>query len=153
MKDLSLFIESSDLVPIGAENEFYDINDEIIGVKVNSEVEIEGKMIKVLKVMVYKKPWIETYYTQPLKELEVPEKNEPDYLEYIYLQKNEESSCNCSCCKCGCCEKEGCVSCYICGDNICPHECSCYCCKQFLIGLFVTICLILGALGFILQFF
>ena len=153
MQDSSLFIESSDLVPIGAENEFYDINDVTIGVKVNSEVEIEGKMVKVLKVMAYKKPWIETYYTEPLKELKAPKKNEPDYLKYFYPKKNEKNNSNCSCCECGCCQEDGCVSFYICGSNICPHECSCYCCKQFLIGVAVTIFIILGVFGFIAQFF
>ena len=65
MVDLSLFIVSPTLVPYGSTNEFYQITDDRIGVHVNSEVVIGGRVIKVLKIMACTEDWINRYYFNP----------------------------------------------------------------------------------------
>ena len=46
-------------------DEFYQITDDRIGVHVNSEVVIGGKVVKVLKIMACTEDWIYRYYINP----------------------------------------------------------------------------------------
>ena len=68
MKDLNLFKVEPDYVPVDKENEFYDITDERFKDSINSEVIIEEKARKVLKVMLCKQSWIFKNYEKPLRE-------------------------------------------------------------------------------------
>ena len=161
MIELNLFKIEPDFVPIGKENEFYDISDEKFEGKIKSEVTIAEVPRKVLKVMACKQSWINKYYEEPLKEFENPtkieekkeEKKETNYLHSnrnLYYREHEKE-CNCCACTCGCCCEcdcdgacERCCCCcgykcpYIscCGNNICPHECSCYCFRESLAVVF-----------------
>lgn len=146
MTELNLFKIEPDFVPIGKENEFYDITDEIFEGKINSEVIISDVTRKVLKVMVCKQSWINKYYEEPLKEYEEQskkEKEENKETKYSHYFKNECTccACSCDCCcnyNCDACVEETCCCCgcrcpgiYICGSNLCCGEkCSCYCCRE-----------------------
>ena len=46
--DLKIFIFDSRLLPSGSPNEFYQITDERIGIHVNEEVMIGGRVVRVL---------------------------------------------------------------------------------------------------------
>ena len=48
---MKIFILDSRLLISGFDNEFYQITDERIGIHVNEEVMIGGRVVRVLKVM------------------------------------------------------------------------------------------------------
>ena len=73
MTDLSLFIVAPDLVPSYMFNEFYQITDDRIGVHVNSEVVIGGRVVKVLMIMACKEEWIYRYYINPAQSFTIPQ--------------------------------------------------------------------------------
>ena len=73
MSDLSLFIVSRNLVPYGSSNEFYQITDDRIGVHVNSEVVIGGRVVKVLKIMACTEDWIYRNYINPAESYTKPQ--------------------------------------------------------------------------------
>lgn len=54
----------------GSNNEFYQITDETIGVHVNPEIVIAGKIRKVLKIMACNDIWLSTFYFNPLREID-----------------------------------------------------------------------------------
>ena len=96
MQDLNLFKVEPDYVPIDKENEFYEITDEKFNGKVNSEVIIEEKTRKVLKVMACKQSWIVKYYENPIKEYGLDEYN-------FYDGNNSNNDNECDKCKKCCC--------------------------------------------------
>ena len=73
MTELSLFILAPELVPYGSSNEFYQITDDRIGVHVNSEVVIGGRVVKVLKIMACKPAWIDNFFIQPAESYSRPQ--------------------------------------------------------------------------------
>lgn len=73
MTELSLFILAPELVPYGSSNEFYQITDDRIGVHVNSEVVIGGRVVKVLKIMACKPAWIDKFFIQPAESYSRPQ--------------------------------------------------------------------------------
>ena len=73
MVDLHLFILEPNLVPYGSTNEFYQITDDRIGVHVNSEVVIGGRVIKVLKIMACTEAWINKFYIYPAESYTKPQ--------------------------------------------------------------------------------
>ena len=124
MIELNLFKIEPDFVPIGKENEFYDISDEKFEGKIKSEVTIAEAPRKVLKVMACKQSWINKYYEEPLKEFENPtkieekkeEKKETNYLHSnrnLYYREHEKE-CNCCACTCGCCCECDCDGAFLC---------------------------------------
>ena len=167
MLELNLFKIEPDFVPIGKENEFYDISDEKFESKIQSEVTIAEVHRKILKVMICKQSWINKYYEEPLKEYENPTKTEEKKEEkketkksnyshsnrHLYYREHEKE-CHCCACTCGCCcecdcdgecERNCCccgykcpyISC--CGNNICPDQCSCYCFRESMAVVFWVI--------------
>ncbi len=100
MVDLSLFIVSPNLVPYGSTNEFYQITDDRIGVHVNSEVVIGGRVIKVLKIMACTETWIDRYYIQPANSYTRPQLTSGSNYKYSsYQSNNSNNNQNQSCCK------------------------------------------------------
>ena len=92
MVDLSLFIVSSNLVPNGKPNEFYQITDDKIKVHVNSEVVIGGRVIKVLKIMACTETWIDRYYIQPADSYTKPQLTTGSNYEYNSYQSNNRNN-------------------------------------------------------------
>jgi len=70
MKKLSLFINEPNLIPYGKDNEFYEITNTNLGVNINSEIILDGKTVKVLKVMACNQAWLDKYYFVPIHEYE-----------------------------------------------------------------------------------
>ena len=75
MTKLSLFIIDPELLPYGKDIEFYEKTNTNLGVNINSEVILEGRILKVLKIMVCKRAWLNEYYYVPLHEYELPKEN------------------------------------------------------------------------------
>ena len=90
MTSLSLFIVNPDLVPYGSSNEFYQITDQKIGVHVDSEVIIGGKVIKVLKIMACTQSWLIKYYYDPIQQYSSPPAlpAQPAVTNYYYPPNN-----------------------------------------------------------------
>jgi len=90
MTSLSLFIVNPDLVPYGSTNEFYQVTDQKIGVHVDSEVIIGGKVIKVLKIMACTQSWLIKYYYDPIQQYSSPPAlpAQPAVTNYYYPPNN-----------------------------------------------------------------
>ena len=92
MTELSLFIIAPELIPEGKINQFYQLTDEKVGVHVNSEVVIGGRVIKVLKIMACKPIWIERFFGEPVDEYSRPQLPPPtnytNYENYNYDYNN-----------------------------------------------------------------
>ena len=99
MVDLHLFVVSSNLVPSGMTNEFYQITDDRIGVHVNSEVVIGGRVVKVLKIMACTEAWIYKYFINPAESYAKPQLTSGSYYQPTYTRNNTSSNnnnrCNC----------------------------------------------------------
>ena len=90
MSSLSLFIVNPDLVPYGSGNEFYEITDQKIGVHVDSEVIIGGKVIKVLQIMACTQSWLIKNYYNPIQQYSSPPAlpAQPAVANYYYVPNN-----------------------------------------------------------------
>ena len=90
MSSLSLFIVNPDLVPYGSCNEFYEITDQKIGVHVDSEVIIGGKVIKVLHIMACTQSWLIKHYYDPIQQYSSPPAlpAQPAVANYYYVPNN-----------------------------------------------------------------
>ena len=100
MSDLSLFIVSRNLVPYGSSNEFYQITDDRIGVHVNSEVVIGGRVVKVLKIMACTEDWIYRNYINPAQSYTKPQltsSSNYNYSNYNTTNNNNNTSCRKTC--------------------------------------------------------
>ena len=64
-----IFIIDEKLLPNNLSNQFYKITDQRIGINVNQEIIIGGRVVKVLKVMACNINWLEKYYINPLKNI------------------------------------------------------------------------------------
>ena len=64
-----IFIVSQNLLS-DVDNQFYEITDETVGFHVNKEIMIEGKTVKVLKVMVCNNNWLQKHYFTPINEID-----------------------------------------------------------------------------------
>jgi len=101
MTDLSLFIVAPNLVPSDMSNEFYQITDDRIGVHVNSEVVIGGRVVKVLKIMAMTEEWIYYYYINPAKSYTEPKlTSSSNYNSNNYKTTNNNNNNN----QGGCCK-------------------------------------------------
>ena len=95
MIELSLFIIAPELVPEGLSNEFYQITDEKVGVHVNSEVVIGGRVIKVLKIMACTRYWLEANFYDPVDEYSSPQlPPQSDYTSNDYNRNSNYSNSN-----------------------------------------------------------
>ncbi len=95
MTDLSLFIVAPNLVPSGMTNEFYQITDDRIGVHVNSEVVIGGRVVKVLKIMACTEESIYNNYINPAQSYTKPQlTSSSNYKSSNYNSTNHKSTNN-----------------------------------------------------------
>ena len=93
MIELSLFIVAPELVPEGRRNQFYQLTDDRIGVHVNSEVVIGGRVIKVLEIMACTRNWLEANFYDPVDEYSSPQLPPPsDYTSNDYNRNSNYSS-------------------------------------------------------------
>ena len=97
MSDLSLFIVSRNLVPYGSSNEFYQITDDRIGVHVNSEVVIGGRVVKVLKIMAGTEDWIYRNYINPAESYTKPQLTSGSNYNYSSNYNTTNNNNNTSC--------------------------------------------------------
>ena len=97
MSDLSLFIVSRNLVPYGSSNEFYQITDDRIGVHVNSEVVIGGRVVKVLKIMACTEDWIYRNYINPAESYTKPQLTSGSNYNYSSNYNSTDNNNNTSC--------------------------------------------------------
>ena len=65
--DKGIFIVNHDLSSEHLQNKFINITDETIGINVNREIVIGGKIVKVLNIMVCDSSWLSNFYYTPLK--------------------------------------------------------------------------------------
>ena len=97
--ELNIFIlDSGPLLP-EYNNEFYRIEDERIGIHANEQVVIGGRSIRVLKVMVCNKQWLEQNYFTPMKNINNRKKNNYNYSSntkvFNYNSSNNGSETGC----------------------------------------------------------
>jgi hypothetical protein len=97
MSDLSLFIVSRNLVPYGSSNEFYQITDDRIGVHVNSEVVIGGRVVKVLKIMACTEDWIYRNYINQAESYTKPQLTSGSNYNYSSNYNTTNNNNNTSC--------------------------------------------------------
>ena len=64
-----IFIVDSKLLPDDVDNQFYKITDERIGVHINQNFMVGGKIVKVLNVMACNDSWLTRFYYLPLQEI------------------------------------------------------------------------------------
>ena len=97
MVDLHLFVVSSNLVPPGSTNEFYQITDDRIGVHVNSEVVIGGRVVKVLKIMACTEAWIYKFFINPAESYAKPQLTAGSNYKPTYTSYNTSNNNNNRC--------------------------------------------------------
>ena len=66
-----IFIVDSKLLPDDVDNQFYKITDERIGVHINQNFMVGGKIVKVLNVMACNDSWLTRFYYLPLQEIKM----------------------------------------------------------------------------------
>ena len=66
-----IFIVDSKLLLDDSDNEFYKIEDERIGVHINQNVMVGGKVVKVLNIMACNDSWLNRFYYLPLQEIKM----------------------------------------------------------------------------------
>ena len=64
-----IFIVDKKLI-IDADNQFYEITNETIGLHASKEIVIEGKTVKVVKLMACNDDWLSRHYFKPINEIE-----------------------------------------------------------------------------------
>ena len=64
-----IFIIDDKLIPPNYTNQFYQITDQRIGIHINQEIMIGGRVVKVLKVMACNINWLDKFYITPLKNI------------------------------------------------------------------------------------
>ena len=69
LMDYNIFILNSRLLRPEFDNEFFKITDERIGIHINEEVMLGGRQVKVLEIMACNENWIQTYYLDPIKNI------------------------------------------------------------------------------------
>ena len=65
-----IFIVDRDLLNNSSNNEFYEITDETIGIHVDKEIIIGGRVTKVNKIMVCNNSWLSENYFSPISEID-----------------------------------------------------------------------------------
>ena len=67
--DAGVFLPKPNLVPYGKSNQFYKITDDRIGIHVNQEIVIGGRVVRVLEVMAFTQEWLNRNYIEPLENI------------------------------------------------------------------------------------
>ena len=103
MESIKVF-KQDDSLPMT--NQFFEITDETYGLHINEDILIEGKIAKILKIMVYRSDWVIKNYYIPLSRLTTP--SPPSLLipplNYLYTNNyynannldNDEELCCCN---------------------------------------------------------
>ena len=65
-----IFLVNRDLLNNSSNNEFYEITDETIGIHVDKEIIIGGRVTKVNKIMVCNNSWLSENYFSPISEID-----------------------------------------------------------------------------------
>ena len=92
--EAKVFIVGPDVTPslqLGY-NKFFERTDQRIGFNVNEYMQIEGKSVKVLKIMVFSQNWIEKYYINPFKNLTSAYKRDL-YFSKKYRKDDDDDCC------------------------------------------------------------
>ena len=115
MVEKGIFIIDSSLLLYGSSNDFYEITDERIGIHVNQEIIIGGRIVRILKLMVCESSWITRNYIESLERIN----NRLKYRSYnniydfdSYSTKKKKSCCSwqkCLCWLCAICILYGCI--------------------------------------------
>ena len=101
-----IFVLDSSLLPPGFSNDFIEITDERIGIHVNQEVIIGGRIVKVLKFMVCDSSWITRNYIEPVERISQTLKYRSYNNNYnfdSYSTNNKKSCCTWQKCICWFC--------------------------------------------------
>lgn len=85
-----VFILDPTLVPNDMINEFYQITDHKIGIKVQNKIMVGGQWIKVQKIMACRSFWLYKFYIFPMKNLK--KINIKEYEEYIPRPKPKNNN-------------------------------------------------------------
>ena len=84
----------------GMKNRFYEITDETYGIHANEEFVIGGKIVKIAKIMVYRREWVFESYYLPLQRITNPVPLSP-FPMYPYnnnnYNNNEDNELICCC--------------------------------------------------------
>jgi len=64
-----IFILQIDPLPNGADNQFYEITNERIGIHINNQILIGGRTVRVMKFMVCNPAWLMRNYYKPWKNI------------------------------------------------------------------------------------
>ena len=64
-----IFILQIDPLPNGADNQFYEITNERIGIHINNQIVIGGRTVQVMKFMVCNPAWLIRNYYRPWKNI------------------------------------------------------------------------------------
>ena len=65
----NIFILQTDPLPNGADNQFYEIINERIGIHINNQIVIGGRTVQVMKFMVCNPAWLIRNYYRPWKNI------------------------------------------------------------------------------------
>ena len=104
--DAKIFLLNPNLVPYGSSNQFYKITDQTVGVHVNSEIVVAGKVVKVLKMMALTESWLNRNYFDPIENINrrFQERKKSYSVSYLPSNNYNNNKCcsNCSCKKVCC---------------------------------------------------
>ena len=97
--DAGVFIPKDSLVPNGKVNQFYKITDDRIGIHVNQEIVIGGRVVRVLEVMAFTMDWLNKYYIRPLENISYRlESQQNRYISSSPIQTAPQKNCCCGHC-------------------------------------------------------
>ena len=65
----NIFILQTDPLPNGADNQFYEIINERMGIHINNQIVIGGRTVRVMKFMVCNPAWLIRNYYRPWKNI------------------------------------------------------------------------------------
>jgi len=148
MKKLSLFILKPEIIPNGKENEFFEITDKNLGVNINSEVVLEGRVLKVQKVMVCKRSWLYKYYFVPVQEYESPkeQKTAPKYSPPSLPERVELNNVNRF-------NNYQITERTFDNNDDCCNGCCYRCCRSFLVGVCIVVLIVVWLVAKYYEYF
>ena len=148
MKKLSLFILKPEIIPNGKENEFFEITDKNLGVNINSEVVLEGRVLKVQKVMVCKRSWLYKYYFIPVQEYESRKEQKPSrkYSPPLLPERVELNSVNRF-------NNYQITERTFDNNDDCCNGCCYRCCRSFLVGVCIVVLIVVWLVAKYYEYF
>ena len=92
--DSKIFIPDHGFLPDNIANDFFKLTDEKIGVHVNNEIFIGGRIMKTLKIMVFKTNWLNNNYYTPLEKIIENRNKKNENINNYYFKNSTSSTCN-----------------------------------------------------------